>query len=119
MTLILLDAMTLRDGGTTSVLVGEPPLGQATYEFDYSLPWDGRAREITKRGPDGSSCKLEVSGPQELAACELIKSLLSSEFGESLVSNFINGSVGNPGQGKWFYAFNFLRLAVKEGKLGM
>jgi hypothetical protein len=117
MALELLYAMTLRDGGTTFVVVDEPALGQVTYEFDYSLPSDGRLRYITKKSADGSSCTLEPKGPQELAACELIKSLLSFEFGAPLVTSYMRGTSDNPGKDKWFYAFNFLRLAAKEGKV--
>jgi len=63
----LLEAMTMRDGGTTFVVVEEPEVGQTTYTFDYSLPWDGRARYITEQTADGSSKKLSINGPKELA----------------------------------------------------
>lgn len=117
MTVALLDAMTMRDGGTTFVVVEKREVGQVTYTFDYSLPWDGRARYITEHIADGSSKILPINGPQEIAACELIRALLVGEFGESLVESFAKGEANNPGSEKWFYAFNFLRHAVKEQKI--
>ena len=113
----LLDAMTMRDGGTTFVVVEKPDVGQITYTFDYSLPWDGRVRYITEHTADDFSTKLPINGPQELAACQLIRALLVAEFGESLVESFAKGEANNPGTEKWFYAFNFLRHAVKERKI--
>ena len=112
----LVYAMTLRDGGTTFVVIEDPALGQVTYTFDYKLPWDGRTRMITAQHADGPSHALLPNSPQELSICEQVKSLLSAQFGEQPVNGFLLGRVDNPGKDKWFYAFNFLRLAVKEGK---
>jgi hypothetical protein len=113
----LLDAMTLRDGDTTIVALEDEAGKRVTYTFDYSLPWDGRLRCIRQQNSDGSSCELEPNGIREAAACESVRSLLLSAFGESTVRNFALGRTDNPGKDKWFYAFNFLRLAAKEGKL--
>jgi hypothetical protein len=116
MTHELIDAVSMRDGGTTYVALRTPAQGAVTYWFDYSLPWDGRARKIREvRGE--KSVVLEAGSAEERAACQEVPALLVKQFGGAAVSEFESGEVENPGKGSWFYAFNFLRLCVKEGKL--
>jgi hypothetical protein len=112
----LIDAMSMRDGGSTYVSLRAPTRRTVTYWFDYSLPWDGRARQIREVQGEESRV-LQVGTPEELAACQQVRSVLIAQFGNAAVSQFEAGAGENPGKGPWFYAFNFLRLCVKEGKL--
>jgi hypothetical protein len=112
----LIDAMSMRDGGSTYVSLRAPTHGPVTYWFDYSLPWDGRARQIREvRGEE--SWVLPIGTPEERAACQQVRSVLIENFGSTAVSQFEAEAAKNPGEGPWFYAFNFLRLCLKEGKL--
>jgi hypothetical protein len=116
MTHELIDAMSLRDGGTTYVSLRSPKEGVVSYWFDYSLPWDGRTRQIRKVEGKKSSM-LAPASPEERVACQRVRSALVEQFGQSAVSQFESGRLPNPGKGRWFYAFNFLRLCVQEHKL--
>lgn len=113
----LVDANSLRDGGSTFVTLRMPTQSVVTYWFDYSLPWDGRVRHVRMTLGEHSSF-LEPGGQDELSACNALRSVLVENFGESVVSRFESGDVENPGKERWYYAFNFLRLCIKEGKLG-
>jgi len=116
MTLQLVDAMTLRDGGTTCVSLRTPYQNVITYTLDYALPLNGRARYITRTCGDISE-KLPIGGAQEQRACEEVRALLVAQCTESTVAKFLSGQIENPGEEHWFYAFNFLRLCNQEGKL--
>lgn len=115
-TSVLTDANSMRDGGTTYVSLRMPTQSEVTYWFDYSLPWDGRVRQI-RRVEGDESVVLPVGSPQEAWACHAVRAVLVAQFSERVVSQFVSGKVENPGEGVWFYAFNFLRLCVKEAKL--
>ena len=108
--------MSMRDGGTTFVAIRTPAGNSVTYWFDFSLPWDGRARQVRKIEGE-ESVALAVGSHQELMACQAVRAVLVARFSDSVVSEFESKDAGNPGKGKWFYAFNFLRLCHKEGKL--
>jgi hypothetical protein len=63
----LVHAMTLRDGGTTSVTVSLGLFRRVSYTIDYSLPWDGRRRFVF-RGPAftrDDSHRLEIGSEAE------------------------------------------------------
>jgi hypothetical protein len=118
MTLELVDAMSMRDGGTTYVALQDPSHGVVTYTFDYSLPWDRRARHIT-RAVGGTATVLPVSSAEEREAFQQVRMLLVGQFGEQAVAAFEHGLTENLGVGHWFYVFNFLALCVKEGKVSV
>jgi hypothetical protein len=110
----LVDAMSMRDGGTTQVQLvvqGAP----VAYTFDYALPWDGRPRSIIQVEPGKPSTTLLPN--DERAVCSLVRDILIKEFGKSTVCAFEADDLKNPGDGPWFYAFGFLGLALRERKV--
>lgn len=112
----IVDAMTLRDGGTTCVSIDD---GQHVQHvtFDYSLPCDGRTRYLYISNEPfgcGDEYKLEPGSDIEKEWIEAIRSAAIEEFGISVVEAFFLDSRSNPGESMWFYVFNFLRIATVE-----
>jgi hypothetical protein len=116
----IVDAMTLRDGGTTCVSIDD---GQDVQHvtFDYSLPWDGRTRYLyfsNKPFVCEDQFKLEPESYKERELIQAIHSAAITEFGVSVVEAFFLDPRINPGQSMWFYVFNFLSIAAVERGLG-
>jgi hypothetical protein len=112
----LVQAMTLRDGGTTSITIRKGFFSTESFTIDYALPWNGRPRYVFRGPPFGKKDenKIEMNGPEEQALLRPLKNLLQGKFGVNHVQNFLAGNIENPGKGKWFYAFNFLWIAHFE-----
>ena len=112
----LLDAMTLRDGGTTSITVSRGVFQRVSYTVDHSLPWDGRKRYVF-RGPPFDKVeaqRLEIGCLEEVAVQQWLLEAASRKYGSALVQEFLTRGVKNPGKGKWFYALNFLSIMTRE-----
>jgi hypothetical protein len=112
----LIHAMTLRDGGTTSITVSRGLFGRVSYTVDYSLPWDGRKRSVF-RGPAFAKDdvhRLEIGCEAERGIQQWLAESANRKFGQGVVRNFLSDHAENPGKGKWFYAMNFLRIMAKE-----
>ena len=112
----LTGAMTLRDGGTTSITVTQGLLKRLSYTVDHSLPWDGRKRYVFKGQPfaKDESQRLEIGCEEETRVQQWLTEAANREFGEGIVADFLVGRAKNPGKGKWFYALNFLNILTKE-----
>ena len=112
----LTDAMTLRDGGTTSITVAQGILARLSYTVDYALPWDGRERYVFKGQPfaKDESQRLEVGGEEEVRLHRWLTETLNRKFGDAALLDFLAGRIKNPGKGKWFYALNFLNIITRE-----
>lgn len=112
----IIDAMTLRDGGTTCVTVEDNGVVKHV-TFDYSLPWDGRDRYIyiskSKFGLDESD-RLVQNSDEEIRMIYAIREAALEKFGPTTVETLFNNSETNPGEEIWFYVFNFLRIAINE-----
>ena len=63
----LIHAMSLRDGGTTSITVTQGFFKRVSYTVDYSLPWDGRKRYVFMGGAftKSDSQRLEIGCEEE------------------------------------------------------
>ena len=112
----LTNGMALRDGGTTSITVAQGIFSRVSYTIDYALPWDGRTRYVYKGDPFAKkeSQRLEIEGEDEVRLQRWLVETLNHKFGEILVQDFLANRVENPGNGKWLYALNFLRIMTKE-----
>jgi hypothetical protein len=112
----LIDAMSLRDGGTTSITVSRGVFQHISYTVDHSLPWDGRKRYVFRGRPfeRAESHRLEIGCSDEVGVQRWLMAAVSRKFGSVLVQEFLAGSAKNPGKGKWFYALNFLNIMTKE-----
>lgn len=113
--MILLDAMSLRDGETTLITVIREGK-QETFTIDYSLPWDGRTRyvfqgEAFQKKEDS---KLEVGGEEERQFYCDLKSAIEEKYGKEIADSAISGKSNLPVKDKWFYACHFLTLLEKE-----
>lgn len=112
----LIHAMSLRDGGTTSITVSRGLFRKVSYTVDYSLPWDGRKRFVF-RGPPfakDDAHRLEIGCGAEREIHQWLAEAASRRFGQALVQDFLGECSENPGAGKWFYAMNFLKILAKE-----
>jgi hypothetical protein len=112
----LIDAMSLRDGGTTSITVSHGASQKVSYTVDYSLPWDGRKRYVFRGRPfeKAEAHRLEIGCSDEVGVQRWLMEAVSRKFGSALVQEFLAGGAKNPGKGKWFYALNFLNIMTKE-----
>jgi hypothetical protein len=111
-------AMTLRDGGTTSITVTHWFARRVSYTVDYSLPWDGRMRYVYKGRPfqKDVSQRLELGGDEEKRVHQWLMEAATRKFSKTVVQNFLVGNARNPAKGRWFYALNFLRILANERK---
>src|SRR4051812_36869162 len=112
----LTNAISLRDGGTTSITVAHGIFSRVSYTIDHSLPWDGRTRYVFKgkQFVKDEAKRLEPRGEEELRLQQWLRETLNRRFGENVVADFLVARVKNPGQGKWTYALNFLDIITKE-----
>ena len=114
--MVILDADTLRDGGTTCVSLED---GQQVQHvtIDYSLPQDGSVRYIYVSS-EPFDCsernRLELGSEEEGQIIEVIHKAAIRAYGISVVEEFLRNPSVNPGEGMWFYVFNFLRIAAAE-----
>src|SRR4051812_42083074 len=112
----LVRAMTLRDGGTTSITVAQGFLRRVCYTIDYALPWDGRKRYVY-RGPEFSKdekYRLEIGCEEEKGIQQWLSEAARKKYGDLVIQGFLAEQRKNPGRGKWFYAMNFLSIMAKE-----
>jgi hypothetical protein len=112
----LVRAMTLRDGGTTSITVTRGLVRRVCYTIDHSLPWDGRKRYVY-RGPEflkDEEHRLEIGCQEEGDIQHWLSEVAREKYGDAAVQEFLAGQRKNPGRGKWFYAMNFLSIMAKE-----
>jgi hypothetical protein len=112
----LTHAMSLRDGGTTSITVSQGLFRKVSYTVDYSLPWDGRKRFVF-RGPPfvkDDAHRLEMDCGAEREIHQWLADAANRRFGQAIVRDFLSDGTKNPGAGKWFYAMNFLKILEKE-----
>ena len=112
----LVQAMTLRDGGTTSITVTRGLGRRLCYTIDHSLPWDGRKRYVY-RGTQFSKDeehRLEIGCEEEKDIQHWLSEAACKKYGNAAVQEFLTGQRKNPGRGKWFYAMNFLSIMAKE-----
>jgi hypothetical protein len=112
----LTDAMAFRDGGTTSITVAHGIFSRVSYTIDYSLPWDGRERYVSKGKPfaKDESQRLEVGGEEEARLHRWLTEALNRKFSATVVLDFVAGRTENPGKGKWSYALHFLKIITNE-----
>lgn len=112
----LIDAMTLRDGGTTSITVSQGVFRRVSYTVDHSLPWDGRKRYVFRGRAfeKREAQRLEIGCEDVTRIHRWLMEAASRKFSPSLVQEFLAGRAENPGKGKWFYALNFLNIMTKE-----
>jgi hypothetical protein len=109
-------AMSLRDGGTTSITVSQGFFRKVSYTIDYSLPCDGRRRFVF-RGPPfakDDAYRLEIDCIAEREIYQWLLEAARRRFGQAVVQDFVGNRIENPGAGKWFYAMNFLKILTKE-----
>jgi hypothetical protein len=112
----ILDADTLRDGGTTCVSLEDDQQVQHV-TFDYSLPQDGRTRYVYVSNAPFDCSEQNRLGPgskEEGQIISIIHNAAIQAYGESVVEEFLRDPSANPGEGLWFYVFNFLRIAAVE-----
>jgi len=110
----LIHAMTLRDGGTTSITLSQGLFESVSYTVDYALPWDGRKRYVF-RGPafvTDDAHWLEIGCEAEREIQQWLTEAANGRFGQETV-RFLSDHADNPGKGKWFYAMNFLKIMAK------
>ena len=112
----IVDASTLRDGGTTCVSIDEDGvLKHAT--FDYRLPWDGRVRYLyVADEPFGmdEQDRLPLNSREESQLITDIETEAISQIGREALDEFYSNLERNPCDGIWFYVLNFLRIAANE-----
>ena len=112
----ILNADTLRDGGTTCVSFDD---GNSVRHvtFDHSLARDDRIRYVyisdREFGQDDTEC-LVPNSDEEIRVIEAIRAAAAEEYNSETVENFYKEPNKNPGEGIWFYVFNFLWIAIKE-----
>jgi hypothetical protein len=112
----IVDATTLRDGGTTCVALDD---GQQVQHvtFDYSLPWDGQTRFIYVSNETfncNENNRLDLGSEEEDQIIGAIHEAAIREYGALAVEEFLRDPSTNPGEDIWFYVFNFLRIAIAE-----
>jgi hypothetical protein len=112
----LVDAMTLRNGGTTSVTLSNRGGELVSYTVDHALPHDGRRRYVYRGRPFEmtDTGRLEIGCAEETSIREALLEGANLEFGSAPVQEFLSGGIKNPGRGKWFYALNFLSVLHQE-----
>jgi len=112
----LTHAMTLRDGGTTSITVAQGVVTRLSYTIDHQLPWDGRTRYVFKGPPflKDKEHRMEIGCDEEKEIQRWLNEIGRRKYGSMAIEKFLAGQAKNPGRGKWFYAMNFLWILAKE-----
>ena len=112
----LTHAMSLRDGGTTSITVTRGLANPVSYTLDYSLPWNGRKRYVFmgRAFSKEDLQRLEIGCEEENSIRRWLNEVACRRYGSEAVQEFLAGRRKNPARGKWFYAMNFLRVLTKE-----
>ena len=110
----IVGANMYRDGGTTFVFLKENEKAFMV-EFDHKLPNNGRKRVITKT-ESGVRKEYTIGSNEEKEVCLLIKNLLSKQYGDKMVTDYLSNKIENPGEDYWKYVFIFAWLAQKENK---
>ena len=111
------DAESLLDGGTTCLTVIDGNK-KKFITIDYSFPMDGRPRHIylgTSQFSKGQ--KLAIDSPEEKEIIDWLINELIAQFGAGNIQDFIEGTSGGFGSGKWRFALNFLSILAKERDL--
>jgi hypothetical protein len=110
------DAMTFRDGGTTTITVAPSiwSFERVTYTIDFSLPWDGRKRYMTCGSRRTQTRRLEIGCDEEVQIQQWLMESASRVVGRVPLEEFLRGNIKNPGKGKWLYALSFLSILHKE-----
>ena len=107
--------MSLRDGGTTYVVVREDDT-ETCVTIDYSLPWNGRKRKITVSAKPGTGKHktLRIDSAEEQRLIAGIRAAAEAHLGAATLDGFLESPETNPGEGHWFYVLNFLRIVKQE-----
>src|SRR4051812_30509282 len=100
----LTHAMSLRDGGTTSITVSQGLFRKVSFTVDYSLPWDGRKRFVFRGPPfaNDDAHRLEIGCGSEREIHRWLAETVDRRFGQTAVRDFLGDRTENPGAGKWF-----------------
>ena len=112
----IIEATTLRDGGTTIVTMEDGGVVR-DITFEYTLPWDGRTRYVYVSDHNSSwvrGKRLAINSPEEIRILGDVRTAAEERYGLEIVEDFYNHPEGNPGEGMWSYVFNFLRIAAME-----
>ena len=109
----IVDAMTLRDGGTTCVSVEEGGvIVHVTVDHRLRpiawLPWPRFVFISSQRF--GRDRRLSPGGSAEVRYVSSIVRATLDELGPETVRDVLAGHCQNPGQGPWFYVLNFLQI---------
>jgi hypothetical protein len=113
----VVDAMTLRDGGTTCVTVEEAGvLTHVTLDHRLrALAWLPRFRFVFTSGERfGRDRRLMPWGKLERRYVSGIARAAVDQLGHEGVRDFMSGLLPNPGQEHWFYVLNFLRMVHRS-----
>ena len=113
----LIDAMSFRDGGTTTITLKTGFFRKVSYTIDFSLPHDGRPRFIFRGKPytpKKDMQRLDIGSAEEVRIQNWLSEAAVRQFGQPAVQDFLEGRSQNPGRGKWGYALNFLNILTKE-----
>ena len=100
----IVDANSLRDGGTVEIIAKED--GAITrFVLDFSLPWDGRPRQISvwrssednytphwSSSEDGEKRTVPVGSDEETEICSRIRGCLEVEYGHATVDDALKNS---------------------------
>jgi hypothetical protein len=112
-TMKIVDAMTLRDGGTTCVTVDDAGTTiHVTAAHDFRLfGWLPTLRFVfISSRRFGRDRRLLPGGPLEKRYVSEIADAAVAHLGYDEVRDFLGGNGQNPGQQHWFYVANFLRI---------
>ena len=85
--------------------------------FDQQLPWDARARYVCvseRQFGREVNDRLPPNSKEEIRLIREIREAAEQEVGPQVVRKFLESPEENPGEGKWFYVLNFLRIAATE-----
>lgn len=112
----IVDAMTLRDGGTTCVTVeeqGNPIYLTAAHEL-RRFRWLPTVRFVFMSSSRfGRDRRLLPGGGLERHYVSEIARAAVAHIGYEGVREFIDRGQQNPGQGHWLYVLNFLRIVSR------
>ena len=107
----IVDAMTLRDGGTTCVTVeDEGVVTHVTVDHRMrSFWWLPSPRFVfTSQKRFGRDRRLLPGGRAETRYVSEVARAAILQFGFDTVRDFLRGNCQNPGHDLWFYVLNFL-----------
>jgi hypothetical protein len=111
----ILEAMTLRDGGTTCISIEED--GQVKHvTFDHALPMDDRIRYVyvsDTRFGNSKAERLEPNSEEEKGLIAGIHTVAVEELGAEAVEAYLRDPHLRKVDGMWYYMLNFLWIAVK------